>query len=117
MWINNVDFTTRIHWTAPSHLGGLPLTYTVKGQCINVTRPDVPNCGTTFSLCESFGVLSGLELNSFMCTSYATLLQDVVTYNAIVEAENALGSNRSIPVEFKANQFGVLKSKYILGFF
>ena len=113
MWTNNLEFRTRIHWTAPSHSGGLPLIYAVKGQCKNTSYPGLPECESEFfNLCESSPILSVPESDSFFCKVSYPLHQDVVTYNAFVEAMNALGSSRSNPVEFKANLNHVVLSKY-----
>lgn len=113
VWTNNLEFRTRIHWTAPSHSGGLPLIYAVKGQCKNTSYPGLPECESEFfNLCESSPILSIPESDSFFCKVSYPLHQDVVTYNAFVEATNALGSSRSNPVEFKANLNHVVLSKY-----
>ena len=112
VWINNVEFTPRIHWTAPKHPGGLPLGYVVKGQCKNVTRSDIPYCSRTFPLCYNNLILV-TDINTFMCTLTAFLLHAFIeSYEAIVEVKNALGINKSSPVEFKANKYEIFLSEY-----
>ena len=112
VWINNVEFEPRIHWKAPKHPGGLPLSYSVRGQCKNVTRSDNPYCKRTFLLCYNH-LIVGTDINTFMCTLTAVPLQVViVSYEAFVEVKNALGINRSSPVEFRANKYEIFLSEY-----
>ncbi|KAM7426035.1 hypothetical protein ABFA07_022620 [Porites harrisoni] len=104
VWINNVEFEPRIHWTAPKHPGGLPLSYVVKEPllCKNVTRSDNYHC----SLCYNH-LIFGTDVNTFMCTLDAISLLEGNVYEAIVEVKNALGFNTSSPVEFKANKYEI----------
>ncbi|CAH3194769.1 unnamed protein product, partial [Porites evermanni] len=104
VWINNVEFEPRIHWTAPKHPGGLPLSYVVKEPllCKNDTRSDNPHC----SLCQKHLIL-GTDVNMFMCTLNGFSPLEGIVYEAIVEVKNALGFNTSSPVEFKANKYEI----------
>lgn len=109
VWINNVEFEPRIHWTAPKHPGGLPLSYVVKEPllCKNDTRSDNPHC----SLCQKHLIL-GTDVNMFMCTLNGFSPLEGIVYEAIVEVKNALGFNTSSPVEFKANKYEIFLSEY-----
>lgn len=108
-----MEFRTVIHWTPPTVHGSLPLRYVVKGQCKNVSRSHIPNCDLeSFTLCESSRVISNPGSNTLECVANGHIYEHFVIYNAFVEARNALGTSRSDPVEFKANLFNPLLSKY-----
>lgn len=115
VWINNVEFETRIHWTSPSQSGQLPLHYIVKAQCKNKTQPIIPHCQSHYNtICDMSLEIKSLPgsnpLKWYCIARGGSLFQDVVVYDIFVEVGNALGWNQSNPVELKANLFDALET-------
>ena len=117
VWVNNVEFKTRIHWKAPLYSGGLKLKYAVKARCefntSSLSADQLWQCKKDFFTinCEShFQQEPGAGSDSFFCDVFEALYY---LNSAYVEAINDLGTGVSNPVEFTQNlMFDPLLSEY-----
>ena len=117
VWVNNVEFQTKIHWTSPKHSGHLPLSYVVKAQCKNETFPNIPYCQSDFLIvCDNSDIhpVARSYPLKWRCRAKAGRLFPyyVVLYKMFVEVSNYLGSNQSKAVDVKANMIDPLLSMF-----
>lgn len=108
VWVNNVEYKTRIHWKAPLYSGGLKLKYAVKARCAfntsSLSADQLWECKKDFfTICSDshFQQEPGAGSDSFFCDVFEVLSYH--PHSAYVEAINDLGTGVSNPVEFTQN--------------